>query len=308
MHAVPLVTRVRRFVKVALVHARIVIMTTWIIYALLGMLQLGLMMALLKVPAAKQINKYGLSAWSYLFSVIIAGAFLFQSIVPDLKTIMLSFFWGAGYAILTIYQMHLLHKHDTSGLFPFTSLASNVLVVVGGVLFLNEVITLVQWIAIYASVLLFIISNWNNKIHFVVEILPSFAFIALLSTFNKFIQKAGASSVETYNFIFWQLLFAFVASFIILLYKKRQTLVSDLTHRHLLKWALIIGVLQFGSTYTIVKSLSTGPISMVYIILGLYTFLTSMFAALLFKEKITRKALVVILCSFLIVILIKLGE
>lgn len=282
-------------------------MNTWIIYAVLGMLQLGLMMSLYKIPAAMKINKYGLSAWSYLFSVIIAGVLLYHFIAFDLKTIILSLFWGAGYATLTLYQMHVLHKHYTSGVFPFTSLASNVLVVIGGVLFLNEVITLIQWIAICASVLLFMASHWSNKIHFMIEVLPSFAFIALLSTFNKFVQKVGASSVETYNFIFWQLLFALVASLMILLYTKKQTLVSDFTHRNLLKWALIIGVLQFGSTYTIVKALSTGPISMVYVILGLYIFFTSIFAAWLFKERITKKDFVVILVSLLIVLLIKLG-
>lgn len=282
-------------------------MEIWIIYALLGMLQVGLMMALLKIPAAKNINKYGLSTWSYFFSVIIAWVLLYQFVVLDIKAIIISFFWGAGYATLTIYQMHVLHKHDTSGLFPFTSLASNIFVVIGGVFFLNEIITLFQWIAIFASVLLFTFSHWSNKTQFVAHVLPSFLFIAILSTVNKFIQKAGASSVETFNFIFWQLLFAFVFSLIILIYTKKQTIIADFTHRHLLKWALLIGVLQFGSTYTIVQALSTGPISMVYIILGLYTFFTSIFAALFFKEKITPKILAVIFCSILIVALIKLG-
>ena len=282
-------------------------MDQWVFYAVLGMLQLGLMMSLYKVPAAKKINKYGLSAWSYFCATVIAGAVLYHSVVVDVRTIILSFFWGVGFATLTIYQMHVLHKHDTSGVFPLTSLASNILVVAGGVLFLNETITFLQWVAVSASMLLFIVSHWDNKMHFVAQVLPSFAFIAILSTFNKFVQKIGASSVETYNFIFWQILFAFIAAVLILFYTRKQTLLEDFTHRHLLKWALVIGGLQFGSTYTIVKALSTGPISMVYIILGLYIFFASIFAAVLFKEKLTRKVIVVMVASFLVVLLIKLG-
>lgn len=280
---------------------------TWTTYAILGLISVSAVMALYKVPAAKNINKYGLSFWSYFFGSIIAGFFLYPAIVFDLNTLMYAFVWGTGFTILSLFQMHVLHKHDTSGVYPFTSLASNVLVVLGGVLMLNEIISPVQWVAICASILLFVGAQWNNKIHFVANVLPSFAFIALLSTFNKFVQKFGADSVETYNFIFWQLVFALVSAFVIMLYTKKQTTIEELAHRHLLKWALIIGVLQFTSTYTITKALSTGPISMVYVILGLYTFFTSLFAVLLFKEKITRKSILVIFASFAIVLLIKLG-
>lgn len=265
-------------------------------------------MALFKVPSAKNINKYGLSTWSYFFAAIIAGVLLYPSIVIDAKTLIYAFVWGTGFTVLSLAQMHILHKHDTSGVFPFTSLASNVLVVLGGILFLNEVLSLLQWIAISASIVLFIVPNWNKKLHFVLEVLPPFAFIAILSTFNKFVQKFGSVSVESYNFIFWQIVFALASSLVIMFYRKKETTFSDLTHRHLLKWALIMGVLQFGSTYTIVKALAIGPISMVYIILGLYTFFTSIFAMLLFKEKITLKAFFLILLSFLIILLIKLGQ
>ncbi len=106
---------------------------------------------------------------------------------------------------------------------------------------------------------------------------------------------------------FWQLTFAFVASLIILLIATKKFSFVDLAHHQLLGWALAFGALNFGSTYTIVKALSVGPILLVYVILGLYTFFTTMFAALLFKEKITRKSLVFILLSFLVVLLIKFG-
>ena len=280
---------------------------TWTFYAVIGMLQLGLMMSLHKVPAAKQISKYTLSAWSFFFTSVIAGVVLHQYIVIDFKTIFYSFLWGTGYAVLTLTQMHALHKHDTSGVFPFTSLASNIFVIIGGVLFLNETISLLQWIAIASSAVLFVVAHWDRKMNFLFEILPSFAFIAFLSTFNKFVQKAGADNLDVHNFIFWQLTFAFIASLIILLITSKKISFTNIVQRHLLGWALAIGVLNFGSTYAIVKALSVGPISLVYVILGLYTFFTTVFAALLFKEKITLRSLAFIALSFLVVLLIKFG-
>jgi drug/metabolite transporter (DMT)-like permease len=265
------------------------------------------MMSLYKVPSAKQISKYTLSAWSFFIASLIAGIVFHEFIVVDFKVLFYSFLWGTGYSLLTLTQMHALHKHDTSGVYPFTSLASNIFVIIGGVLFLKDVISPLQWGAIVLSMLLFVVAHWKSKINFIVEILPLFTFIALLSTFNKFVQKAGASSLEIHNFIFWQLVFAFIASLIILIFTAKKFSFKELTHRNLLGWAFAIGALNFGSNYAIVKALSTGPISLVYVTLGLYTFFTAIFAALLFKEKITKKSLMFIGLSFLVVLLIKFG-
>jgi drug/metabolite transporter (DMT)-like permease len=282
-------------------------MNDWFIYAVASLVQVSLLMALYKVPAAKQISKYTLSVWSYFFASVLGGILLYASISFDLKTIFLAFLWGTGYAILTLTQMHVLHKQDTSSVFPFTSLLSNILVIIGGVLFLNEIITFVQWIAISLAVVLFVAQYWKSKMHFVLEILPSFMFISLLSTFNKFVQKAGADHVNVYDFIFWQLAFALIASLIILFYKREHISLNELTHGSMLKWSFVIGALQMGTVYTTIKALSFGPISLVFVIMGLYTFFTSLIAALLFKEKITARSLIFILLSFLIVLLIKLG-
>ncbi len=282
-------------------------MNIWITYSIVSLALVSLLMTTYKVPAAKQINKYTLSAWQYFFASILAGILLYPSISFDQRTLLLGFIWGTGYAILVLSQMHVLHKQDTSSVFPFTSLASNIFVIIGGVLLLNEVITLVQWVAVSLSVLLFIAQYWNSKIHFVVEILPLFMFISILSTFNKFVQKNAADNVNVYNFIFWQLTFAFIASLAIVLYKRKHILLSELTHGNMLKWSFASGILQMGVSYFITKALSLGPISLVYVIIGLYTFFTSLFAALLFKEKITSKSLLFIFLSFLIVLLIKFG-
>jgi uncharacterized membrane protein len=210
--------------------------------------------------------------------------------------------------MLSVAQMHILHTHDTSEVFPFTSLASNVFVVIGWVFFLHNSISLLQWMAIILSIFLFVGAHLGSKKSFIIEIFPVFILITVLSTFNKFVQNAGANHVEIHNFIFWQLVFTFASSLVMLFFVKKQISFSNLVHRHLIGCALLMGVLQFGTTYAIVKALSLGPISLVFIVLGLYTFFTTVFASVLFKEKITTKKIVFIVLSFLVVLLIKLGK
>lgn len=282
-------------------------MEPWILYSVIGMFQVSLQMALFKIPAAKQIDKYQLSTLAFLFASILAGISLFNSISFDPKTVLYAFLWGSCYAILALMQMHILHKRETGGVFPFTSLASNVLVVFGGILFLNEYISHLQWLAIILSALVFIGSYYSNKLHFTGGVLPFFILIALLSTVNKFIQKFGSVNTEIHNFIFWQLVFAFITSLLIFIYTKKDRLIFAKLSSDILLWALLLGVLNLGTNFMVVKALSTGPISLVYTILGLYTFFTSIIAAIFFKEKITARSLSMILISFLIILLIKFG-
>jgi drug/metabolite transporter (DMT)-like permease len=282
-------------------------MNSWIFYAVVAVLQVGLMSALYKVPAAKQMSKYALLTWSFFFSVVTVGVVFHQYIVFDITTILYASVWGAGYAALTLTQMHALHKYDTSEVFPFTSLLSNILVVLGGVLFFNEIISLVQWIAVVVSVYLFVAAHWNSKVHFFAEVFPVFMAIVFFSTFSKFVQKLGADVLEMHNFIFWEFVFAFVASLIMFAVTTKKGYFPKTIPHKLLGWALAIGLLNVGTNYATIKALSLGPVSLVYVVIGLYTFFTAIFAALLFKEKITKKHVMYITMSFLVILLIKFG-
>jgi uncharacterized membrane protein len=282
-------------------------MTDWVFDSFIALLVLSLLMALYKVPAARKINKYALGSWSYVIATLSAGYYLFPHLTFDKRTLVYAALWGTGYAILTAMQMHVLHKHETSKVFPFTSLASNVLTVIGGVFILHEYMSFLQGIAVLLSIFLFGVAFGRNDAQLTKEILPAFMTIALLSTFNKFVQKIGAGDVEIYNFIFWQLFFAFISSIIIWIIAEKRIPKISTPKTEFIAWGLLIGIIQFAGTFWVIKALSTGPISIVYTIIGLYSFFTSVIAALLFRERITRKSLIFIFTSITIILLIKLG-
>lgn len=281
-------------------------MESWIIYSTLAVLSTSILMALQKVPSAKNIDKYEFNLLTYFFATLIAIPFLYNFVNFDKVTILYAVVWGTGFTVLNLIQMHALEKNDTSGVFPFTSLLSNIFVVVGGVLFLNENISLLQFIAVLLAFTVVAISSYKTKVSLIANVLPLFFAIALLSTFNKFVQKFGAVHTELYNFIFWQLFFSFLSSLLLISYKKKFFLIKTANSK-LFVWSLFSAIPAFTTTLLIIKALSTGPISLVYIIIGTYTFFTSLIASIFFGEKLTIKKVSFIILSILIIILIKIG-
>lgn len=263
-------------------------------------------MAFQKIPSYKKVDKYQFSVINSCVAAILAFTFLFSHINFNVTSILYALVWAFGFSVLGLLQIHALYYSSTSNVFPFTSLLSNVFVVIGGVSFLNDKISGLQFAAILLAISLVFYSTYKNKLTFSVNILPLFLAISLLSTFNKFVQKFGAIHTEIYNFIFWQLLFTFIYSFIFMFFKKRSFKL-DVLNKSMINYGVISGVFAFLTTFFIVKALETGPTSLVYIIIGTYTFFTSLIAHFIFKEELTRRNIIFIFLSIFVVLLIKLG-
>lgn len=281
-------------------------MESWIIFSTLSVLAVSFLMAFQKIPSLKKIDKYQFNAAVSFFAALLSFLFLFSHINFKSGAILYAAIWGASFSILNLMQMHALHKSTTSNVFPFTSLLSNIFVVIGGVLFLQDKVTLLQFVAILLAITLMFYSTYKGKVNIVADILPLFFSIAIISAFSKFIQKFGATNSEIYNFIFWELLFCFIFSAAFMFYNRKSFSIGSLS-KNTFNYGVISGVFSFLTTLLVVKALETGPISLVYIIIGTYTFFTSLIAHFIFKESLTRKNIVFILISILIILLIKLG-
>ncbi len=281
-------------------------MEIWAFDATIAMLAFGLHMALLKVPSSRGIDRYELMLYQFAVSALIAITTFYSSLTTTPLTISLGFAWATGYVILTLLQIHSLATRDTGHVFPFTSLLSNILVVIFGVLLLKEELSLLQYIAIALSMIFFVFSFRTNRIHFGIDVIPLFLGIAIISTANKFVQKFGAMHNDPYDYITWIFISTFCVAYALYVHK-RHTFRLRTPSLQLVGWGILMGVMNFVGTLYVIKALANGPISLVYTIIGLYIFFTTLFAALLFKERITKKILISIAVSFVIVLLIKLG-
>jgi len=284
-------------------------MQPWFIHALVGVVATGGMMALFKVPTSKGHNKYFYSFLGFLVATLTSLFAFFDSIHLDYYAMMFSFAWGSGYAILVMLQMELLRKLDTNALFPITSISSHVLVVIIGVSFFHDKISMLQFFGI---ILTFLVIGLYNKVHKHITLqnglLPMVVGIILISTSTKFIQKFGSITTEIQNFIFWQLFFSMLASIVILLITHFKTPGQRIeVSRKVVLWAVALGVLNFIGTAEITKALSIGPFSLVFTINSFYTIITSLVAWKLFGEELTKRKAAFVLVAIFTVILIGLG-
>ena len=283
-------------------------MNSWFLNAILAMFAFGGMQALFKVPAAKGYNKFVYSVLSFTVASILSFVFFKDYISFDAHTILFGLLWGIGNALYVLLTMVILKRLDTSESFPITSLGSHILVVIIGIFFFNDILSVLQVTALIGTFLLIGFYNHTNK-HITLNngLIPIATGIILLSTFIKFIQKSGSISGVTGDYIFWQLFFATVASVFILLIAKNNRLVERKIDGKLILWSTLVGTLTFIGTVAMVKALSVGPFSLVYTINSFYILVSSIVAWRLFGEKLTRQKVLFILVAIVALVLIKIG-
>lgn len=283
-------------------------MNSWFLNSIIAMVAFGGMQALYKVPAAKGYNKFVYSVLSFVMAAILSFVFFIDVVSFDAHTMLFGSAWGIANAVYVLLTMAILKRLDTNASFPITSLGSHVLVVLIGIFFFNDILSLVQVIALIATFLLIGFYNHTNKhITFGNGLLPIATGIILISTFTKFIQKSGSISSVTGDYIFWQLFFATIASVFILLLAKHNRSGERKIDGKLILWSALAGTLTFIGTMAMVKALSVGPFSLVYTINTFYILVSSIVAWKLFKEKLTRQKVFFILLAIVVLILIKLG-
>jgi len=266
----------------------------WFIHALIAVTAIGGMMALYKVPSVKGHNKFVYSFLSFFVATVLSYIVFHKYIYISSEAVLFGLLWGAGFAIVTMLQMELLKKLDTNAVFPITSLSSHVLVVIIGLSFFHDKVSPLQFLGI---ILTFTVIGFYNKVHKHITLknglIPIVVGLVLLSTATKFVQKFGSITIETKNFIFWQLFFAMIVSLIILIFVKRKELTLRIRpSKQIVLWAIALGTFNFIGTAEIVKALSTGPFSLVYTVNSFYIIITSLIAWKFFGEELTKRKVV----------------
>jgi len=284
-------------------------MNIWFIHSLIAVVAIGALSALFKVPAAKGHDKYLYTSIGLVVATILSAIFFRNYIHFNPAGITFGFIWGTLYALVTLIQMHMLNKLDTNALFPITSLSSHVLVIIIGLSFFHDKISIVQGLGILLTFLLVGFYNYNHK-HITLKngLIGGAVSIVLLSAFSKFIQKFASINVEIKEFIFWQLFFAAVATLCIMIFVKRRGIrPGTKLNIEIIGWGILLGVLNFIGTAEITHALSTGPFSLVYTINSFYILVTSLIAWKLFGEKLTRQKIIFVILAILTIVMIGLG-
>ncbi len=171
------------------------------------------------------------------------------------------------------------------------------------ILFWHEIPSSIQWVGIVLSLISIVLVNYSKK--FSLKNLNLFLLLLLISGgfmefSNKFFQKYGA--IETRDFYLFIVFFtAFFLSSILVLIRKNKFNRSEVF------LGLLIGIPNLFASYFIILSFKTLKTSTAFAVYGAGSIiLITIFAWILFKERLLLKEKIAILISVFSIILMNL--
>ncbi len=281
---------------------------SWFPFSILATVLFGVMMAFYKLPSARNHSKSTTAFWSFFTSAILASLFFFSYIpLTSKEIVIIALLWGGGYAITTLLQMYALTHIDTNALFPVTASGGLIAVVGVGMFFFNEYMTLLQMIGIaFAVITIFLFMYKGKKLQYTPLIILVGTGIIFISTFTKTLHKITADGFDIHSFMIYQ--YAFAALFALLL--------SIIFHRkefknHIFSESMrvgsLIGVFSFFGGYAWLIALTKGPFPLVASVHSFYILITAITGYFLFKERITKRKIFLIILAIISILFIRLG-
>lgn len=281
---------------------------SWFIFSLSATLLLGIAMALYKVPSFKNQSRHVTSLWVMIIPFLLSLIFFNQYLgLSSFGMIILALIWGISFSLLVTLQMYALKKADTNTLFPITSTTSLVVAVILGFLLFKEIISLLQFIGIILVVfVVYFYLYKKKKLQYSKEFLFAGLGIILFSVLNKVLLKIVANNYDIHAYQIFQYFWAAVFSFVIILYFHKKDFKKYFSKTSLL-YGSLIGLFSFFGGYALLIALTKGPFTLIMVIHSLYILVTALTGALLFKEKLNKKIIILIILSIIALIIIRIG-
>lgn len=282
----------------------------WLIYSIFATIFLGFSMVFYKLPSYKNYSTFISTIITNLFSAIFVTIVLWLS-TGSVDIGHISWYglaWGATFCVSMILYKKLLNGRDTGVIFPVVSSIGNAVTVLVGIFVLSEKISMIQTLGIL--VILFSIYSFQKKDGRVILNKEAFILgfgIIVFSTIQKFIQKLGANHESVEHFMLYQYAGAALFSLILTFFFERKSLKELFALKKYLKGAILISLFSVLGGYMIFKALSLAPLSQVYAIHPMYTLVSAILGVWLFKEKMTKRKVLLIFLSILGVVLLRIG-
>jgi drug/metabolite transporter (DMT)-like permease len=130
--------------------------------------------------------------------------------------------------------------------------------------------------------------------------------IVVSSAFSKIVQKFGTNTGDIYNLQIYQYLFGLI-SVILAIYFIDKTHFSINHLKQGFKPGIALGTLSFFGGYFILIALSKGPFPLITAIHSLYMVVAAILGWLIFKEKLTKKKIILIVLAIVAIFLVRMG-
>jgi len=281
---------------------------SWFPFSVLATLLFGVAMAFYKLPSVKNHDRFVTTVWSLVIPAALAFLF-FHSSLPLSTPAMIwtALLWGVTFTCITLLQMYVLSHVDTNALFPITTTASLIIVVLVGIFFFREHATALQTFGtILAIATIFSFLYEGGKMQYSRLLIGVGCGIVFISAFNKIIQKIVAENFDIRAFQIYQYLFAAIFSLLLYVIIHRRDW-KDHVFSGGLGIGSVIGIFSFFGGYSLYIALTRGPLPLVTSVHSLYILITALTAYFLFREQLTTKKIFLLFSAIISVVLIRIG-
>jgi len=243
-----------------------------------------------------------------LANAVLSLLFFYDKLFPvSLGLVLTALAWSFFFVSITLLQMFSLKHVNANVLFPLTTTLSLITVVIIGLAFFKDSLTMIQSVGILliiAVVYTFLRKNEQIKLNgkFIIVGLG----LVLFSATHKSIQKIAVNNYDLLTYMIYQYITGFIlVAIFALIYHKRDLFKSVNKENALI--GSITGVVSFLGGLAILKALSIGPFALIFSIHSTYILITAIVTALFFKEKLTKRIFLLTLIAIIGIILIKIG-
>jgi len=270
-------------------------MADWYLFAMISLGAFGLQRFLYKVSAERKCN----TAWTtfaFMGTVTVLSTILLVGLREDFSHVpyllFISFINSVSFLAGTIATIESLKHISTSMAYPLIRLNTGI-VVIFSVVYFKDRLTVFQIVGIIMAIaVVLILTRHNNEsqspyrernnagLGFVL-VFVAIAAGAVAAISSKF------AALHTHPLAFISVSYAMSTFFAFALRRRLQGENENPVHRDALTIGFMMGIVNFGGFYFLLKALAVGPLSIIASITGLYFVIAIVLAALIYKEKIT---------------------
>ena len=284
----------------------------WFLYSITGSILIGVFVALFKIPAHKGYKSLPVLIASFLTSGIVA-VILFHSHFQEtsIGVLVCALLWGLGFAVASAVQMHALRHMDVGILSPLTASLGLSISVVLGTFFFRDPISFAAWSGITLVILTILFLSEKKEQEEKRLFSAGFFFVMVivaLGVFNTFLIKYASLHYSVQAIQLYQYFFAALMTVILIPITKqhRETKITQKDCKGAAPWGILLGLLSAFGGYLVYLAFQTGPFALVNAVNSLYIIVTVIAAAVLFKEKLTRKRALLVLFAVVALILMQM--
>jgi len=281
----------------------------WFIFSITATLLFGVQSFLYKSTNEKGANKYLVTL---VFMITVAFLALINFIFSGGEisnvgiTLFLGFLFATAFFLVTILQLKALEYLPTNKVFPITSSAANILVVIYAIFFFKEALGIYQIFGIFLVLLAVNLIHKDSKksenytikkkgfIYVLLIIIPG----AAMAILNKY----AAISTDLNFFILVTYVFSIIISYSSHSVKNHK---NNYNKGQSIKLGILIGIVNFVAYFCLLTAMKTGPLSLIAMIHTTFVIITVVLAKIIYKEEFTLKQMCFVMLSVIGIILLK---